>query len=846
MAGSPRLSDDLFPSDIPSLLKAIPLVDSRHDFKAFTQDVVMFKRDGTIDAVSKFSANIQRKILGLPQEYSLKYTSRCKPVGSYKILGIGPEEEFLSHVVTKTGVVSKKINFDDYTTYHTAIATEINRQLGKAATSVIPIIVDTSRTLSHLSPSIFLICLNYENVADPSNTVKILANKGDETAIEIDGHSRTYEINNMTYTISGTFNEPSINYKIKDKTTTYEFEKDSAHKLTEITICKTNIQDTTYDAVSSVTKTGKSEDTWSKEVNGVSDLTLLYGNYCNDYDKLEYRKITESLFEIAVPYFAKRGGDQLQVESCKKEIKYTNSNGTHTVNNAIFWTIDRVAAAYAILRNVITVLERPNKTAEIYFPTRREAYSVVTIPRTGTKGGAACTRSKVGLNDKCMTDILIRNITKGDPLYDFYLLMDLLFYRIRAITKIPRKPEGANKALTIDNINRKVNEIEEDINVNIGTFNCYEGCYTPNVIIGTVDGKEQLTIVGPVPEGGFEKYCLFNAGKYSVEVTTTETPYVIIKDGGNKPLINDNIRTFVASTYTAWKDVYYAEVTNAAGGKRNTRFKNRRKQFTRKHGGGETFYLDWKNAQENQRFIDQTIFKKFIKLLSHCEGLYFLMEDRADNFYAYDTSKTIRTGGHINIEMCAFFIACLRKYISVKSSGEILFHIMFINFPTLLESSDYSHILIDIYHYIRMWYPYEHENAHNKLDSKITYMFEEILADAKDLVSKARANVEDDAFLHFIIQYFPHGLFTYIHNSIDDHESLAELDALKLLPERSVRQGLGVYNGATGLPKTIHTMANLPRNLNTSSVTGQPVYALTGYGRKNRTKRRKTRGIRKN
>jgi hypothetical protein len=229
---------------LDNVYNVIALVDSRHDFKGFSQDYPFKPRgeNAEYNFLKNFSANIQRKVLGFGPDYSRKYTSKCK--GS-DVLGIGPEKEFLYKVIEIFKPDISQIDFGgDINAYHTSIYDVLKTRIDPinfGGKKVIPIIVDTSRTLTHVnSGNYFAVCRNRECWADPSKTTTFTFPL---VFYEKEGNpERTYNINNITYKIYGNFNRPSIDYTLDGDKFTYRFDGLGNHKPNEIEICKSDIR----------------------------------------------------------------------------------------------------------------------------------------------------------------------------------------------------------------------------------------------------------------------------------------------------------------------------------------------------------------------------------------------------------------------------------------------------------------------------------------------------------------------------------------------------------------------------------------------------------------------------
>lgn len=759
------------------LSDAIPLVDSRHDFKNFSQDIPKYSRNkrDPINLFSHYSANIQREVLGLDTLYSQKYTSKCnlkeRGIG---VMGIGPEQEFLSTVVAAYGVTKHTVAAprtaglviiapsSDLRSYHVAIKSTLQFHLGNPST--IPLCVDTSRTLNHLTTDDgFLVCLSAENIADPSNTIKTFLDSDAPFIRKESGNSnRTYSINNIEYNIKLTgkgsdlrVKGAKIEYSHYKNSIVYEVDMSDPHKPTEKEICKATVQNK-INFLNSVNITYKKND--SK--NSVGELIDMYENPC-DYAFL-YSIDDKSKFEAIVPYIAKRGGDQLQVLSCKQNITYD----TPVKPPRVFWTIDLVATAFAIMNDVITVLQRPDKQAEIYIP-----------PIRGLKGGRPCLRSDVAMfqesnvgyknmDTECYSAILRAKFDRTSPLFDINLVLDILSYNLQLTKDKPKHQEFINFLMLIRNICKKF----ESTYTNLEKFD-YTSVEDSCVLLYNLNHDiENGMLTSTEAEAT-------NISDLKIIVTDRDIKLEgILKDGViTEPFEIDKITINSYKSYMGLKPQLNSDMLvpyYLYGGKRKTR------KLKRRGGGNENFFVRWQKAQSSTNINELLyVFQTYFKILATCEDMYFFVEDKADNFYAYDTKRIVRIGGHTNLEMAAFFKCCFDYYKKVKERNEeelYDFLRMFVNFPNYLQitNNDMSLFLVlnDLQTFIGLWHSYTHVFNKNfdKLSekNKCDTIYFELMEDVKKIVLKAPYNNENE-FIDFIIEQFPHGLFTSLFKQIE-------------------------------------------------------------------------------
>lgn len=778
-------------------LNIISPLDSIHDFGNFSLGYPIIKRDGTgIDFFTNFSGNIQRIILNQDKNIARAFTSKCKSTPIYPVVRLGLENSFLEYVVTLQ--IGKNINFSQkkiafpsvfsseserYDTYHKLILDGINSEI-PVKLSTMPIIVDTTRTLSHLPNSLssfFVICQNRENIADPSNTTKMLK---DQLFVlkEVVNKNREYKINNITYVVSGSLDFPEISYSSSGIVPIkYSISNFQAHKLTEKEICKANIQKSIKEL-----KDDKDLNSIQKTFR-VKDLKLLYGGYCDDYNLINYNCTLQELFQIATPYVAKRGGDQLQVLSSKEEIIYEdNLNNIYKIKNCIFWTIDAMAAAFAILNGISVVLQRPDKTAILYIfknyiPSMQPI--VRNIKKKGTQlGGNPCTRLGAFLESEECYALLMRNkLEKKSEYYDQQYLLNYIKYILLINKNIERAQLISPIFINIENIYNRFNEYAQ-------SFLNIENCLTNT---DKLDTRNSYFIFETRPN----EYEIIDFDENNIYVKKVIEEKVILSIQIEKNYIltmisNEKIKKYFGGIYLDneedFLDTPVTENKNHMDMDMNGGYLyNSKKSET-------LFSQDWNNAI-NKKVSSDLIFRKFIELLSSCEDKYFIVEDKADNFYAYDSTHAVRYGGHTQIEMMLFLSSVIYNYALFSSfdNGIYLkyFLDMFLHFPIFLEKYSLNDIYVDIQDFIKLWYncilPKE---INNQLPPYTDILFEKVISDMKKMslfiysnIKKNNDTNDTNIFLRFLEKHFPHGYFTIIYKNLDSLDFIRNIPIFKIL-----------------------------------------------------------------
>jgi hypothetical protein len=441
----------------------------------------------------------------------------------------------------------------DFKQYHKAIA----KVLGwtEEANSPIPVIIDTTKTLHKFSYPYFLPTIPMESYADPSPTSSI---DWPYVAIEVGGQPRDYTINGVHFRINSpaaNIEDITIEYRIGDPeargppTATYNFGNPGI-KPNAIEVCKGNINDSINEVITvAAGNTGRYQTIGAAGAGAVAAYIAMFDANCGIYRNLSYPDEGGGLMtdarkkQIILPFIAKRGGDTLQGESCKKSkrhiikrtrgvLKPAGRVGPYkyehvpiniagalagageeieaTINNYVFLTYDRVAAMYAVLRGITTILQTGSKDAIIYkkeginfgityttvanqapriytapampfpdIPNRREGAAGGAIKSNRISGGAPCTRTGAKINTQCFYNNLTDLCTPFGPLYDAFTLLDMLGY-FGLINNIPElKDISKNKKLQlcgdrcIRNIPSMYEAVElwEDIMCNVYTTN---------------------------------------------------------------------------------------------------------------------------------------------------------------------------------------------------------------------------------------------------------------------------------------------------------------------------------------------------------------------------------------
>jgi hypothetical protein len=977
-AGNP---DDKYRGNI---FNVIPLVDSRHDFEATSQDTsIQIGRDDAaaqFDCFQNFTNNIQRIVIigdENPDQrgYSQRLTSSCK--GTSVMRG-HPEDEFLKFVENKCGIPETPRDFtvatlaawaggggtvistgwngenpgatpgpyglgfrkilisgaelghgypsereieialamrerrepprkpgrqivvnpanvdrilaqpDAYSRYHQAIANAIRGD----NPDPVPVVVDTTRTLQNKSDPYFIICRNRESVTDPSITSKIQFPIIAREVIEDENLERNgpdYIINGVQHAIKGSLMTPTIRYNIGGDDYEYDFSGEGS-KPNEIEVCKGKIKKEVDTIITAAQVSREQVPNYYQNPiappavrgNRVAQLITLFDNSCTIYNRVSYTdKITDEIKrQIALPYIAKRGGDQLQALSCKQNIKYNITNGpkpagNYNIQNCIFWTIDRVAAIFAVLKGITTVLQLPTKDVIIY---KKEDYIPQIVP---VVDGGARTRPKPKkrLDKKRVLPVGRPSITR-----------DLLGTLLRNYRLTPRQlrlataPKRPGEVIQLGFLSRRQctraqmkNIISNDENISSSCFlklieelcdpnsNYYDAFtllnminYHINISIGgdyrnnpinnaTFTGELELSLdncIGIWPDDiivdGQPVVQPFYGGndaagrKYLVHFMAGAQDISIVWRGGLDNTIDINGRAvdligingilpkigFIDNTKMEFFK-YAVSVDDAI-------------QMRNQGGGAESFYDAWASLQKDFNIIKANkLFLQFIELLKLCENQYFIRRDTADNFYVYNPNTYIRVGGYTQIEMMSFVNILINEYKNTKSNSDKhkIFLLAFVYFPFLLQKIGFTIILTDIAEYIRGWFDYENVSIHmpENIADLYSYFITTIIGKALTKIKSIQGTLSPDTSkcANQLFSIFPHGYFNIQYNmltmgtsGISTNETLSQIinTTVTNSPQSTPNQGNNIQNLINNLSRLTVTQST-PQQSN--STTGK-------------------------
>ncbi len=704
---------------------------------------------------------------------------------------------------------------DAYDAYHREIATILGWREGG---NPIPVIVDTSRTLQNKSDPYFLICRPRECVADPSKTsIMRFPLIASEIVAAGAAGSRVYPIyNNVIHTVSGTLSAPIIQYNIDGRPYQYNFGGEGS-KPNEIEVCKGKIKQVIGSITTAATAAGTGIDYYQTPIAPpgmgprVARLAALFDNTCAVYDMIQYKDVINTSIKdnIALPFIAKRGGDQLQVLCCKETIKYNVPEqagilvpGPYNITNCVFWTIDRVAAIFAVQQGITTVLQLPTKDCIIYL--RGEYASNIVAAAAGGAKGAPYKPAK---NDRNKPKPSGRELQRR--LEKFELRPSTIRTVSRPLSPAPpRMCTRADMAAALtantnisDNCFLRLLEEQCDpssiyynpfIFLNVVNFYLNTTHYAFNLKnnpfnILAISKQLELSLdncIGVEPaenaDGSYPPFINNPDGTYLVNFNITVGAVLVPITIRRTAAINNTI-AYDVSGITGIVSM------NGAGGvlSKIAVIDETQIQYFRylngtprqnMMGGGPTFYDNWKSLQGTfDMKAANNLFLDFIKLLSICENQYFIHKDSADNFYIYNSYTPVRTGGSTQIELMSFLHSLITKYISSVSNSADLnkFLRMFVYFPIFMYSIQFNNILSDLHAFIGSWFEYIHvmDYAPESVDG-IYELFLEIIRNT--IAGRTRIQNEMPSSFEKCANYlstvFPHGYFNIQHNILLDKQ----------------------------------------------------------------------------
>jgi hypothetical protein len=421
--------------------------------------------------------------------------------------------------------------YNEYQNYHRRIAEALGWTAGRG---LIPVVVDTTKTLHRAGEYFIVCANAENKADPGPSSTMLFEYKAEEIggagAGAVAAAIRRYSINNVVHTVSGGIINTRVTYTIPgnnildgaaSKDIVYDYSGNGISP-NSIETCKGKIKGL-IDTFVKATPNPTTYQTITEGDSTVARLIKLFSPQCNIYDTFNYNTafLTPAIIQdIISAFIAKRGGDQLQIGSCQQpphqgiqvagpaarpvaannpisyrlnKVEYVppparglGARGraplgelalrpiagidNTVINNCVFVTYDRVAAMFAIMLGITTILQTASKEAIIY---KNDAYdTAATPPRAaapaagvpwgvqvaaaaaggGNIVGGACTRDTVerirrgelgvaadnpeaaGFNDNrrigqaCLNKIIEDLCIPNTAYYDAFTLLDVIYY----------------------------------------------------------------------------------------------------------------------------------------------------------------------------------------------------------------------------------------------------------------------------------------------------------------------------------------------------------------------------------------------------------------------------------
>lgn len=348
-------------------------IDCIHDFKPFlSQDRPNQPRGGD-PAKFHYWTGFKHYIMSYDKKGTeirpslTKIFNGCKPIVSAATI----EDVALEMSTDLMGIQPVEIVYGNPNSFYDNVYAALGPYRG--ADGRVPLVIDVEYKLNTADKlrefvSQFAVCRNKEHYSDPSRS--FMRDYGAAVVEEDGADERRYDAGDNVNTRLGTV---VVSGRARDVTINY------GGVLTE-----------TYVAAQKVFPNSKGQCRGAfTQLLKVGDYVNGNIDYCSGFQQdvpLPGKYATPELIaRIASHLIKKRLGDQLQVASCQKRIKYRNVAGASIEYGgdlpAVFWSFDRVAIAYAILLNIPCVQEFVNGNVRIYLPRKQR--------------GGACTRGKL-------------------------------------------------------------------------------------------------------------------------------------------------------------------------------------------------------------------------------------------------------------------------------------------------------------------------------------------------------------------------------------------------------------------------------------------------------------------
>jgi len=860
--------------------KKLALLELKHDFKSFSTDRIVKKRHtNEFDYLHSCKLNTYRRAMELDPTYSYFFNGCDRGYHTPEAFGleqarIQTKNEGIRLVYPEKDIGTERDVF--YKKLSTIL--ESYRQDDK-----IPLIIDTDKSLSYDSTyphakieltNNFVICKNKEYYADPAPKTSSYGTGIGKIDINEIGDNERFYINEELFSgmgsiiITGSIDDQRIQYGQSGWSERFKRE---TIKANTIAACKKK-----YDTLSKgLNMNGKFDKNFCILFQNGEDLDGDGGVGSKDgkYPGVTYPDDTKCM-QLGAQFLKKRCGDQLQVLSCIQRINYRiNNDRTSSYGGfytpCVFWSIDQLAIAFAILHGIPCVHQQPNKHVTIYLP-----------PKQGTQYGGLRSREAVNkLRNIQSEDIgnswkeieLINSdpvylkayiqllLTYNEPGFDTINLLKILKFGSRAnwpgYTQFDSilhptftdtltsnihgqicNTHGLPRGLNIDTIHE--NYILYTNTLNIYYENVYPNIeYRVRTTIGI--GQPDLTLTQNVlneqETSIFNQFLNMELEYVNTEESAREAGYTRVEYVGYGRIMA-NLGLSLLSILVGIYIVSHKEPSQQGGGNKTDDFIKLYQELTVIK---TTNTLDTDFQQEYYRFGSLFMYE-FLEAMANTESKFILFPELGEAFMSLDSSE-IPIGGYTSYELI-FFI----KYLCETRDPEICSIFAFL--PNFLRDLEFMYLLNEIESYMSRVEKYTHffnDKAYTLLPQEFKTtslsMLRELLDKVKVDVDKtntelSRLQFNEEKIYEYLDTHCPHG---YITRHVLDTRPVLE-KYINHTP--SARIAKAYSSKGSNLAKYTTGSNKVNNRVNGAQVNKSPKLGLAyGGKRSKKTKKRKNR-----
>ena len=751
---------DFTEGGVETHLKKLSLLEVKHDFKNYSTDRTKKKR-GTnlIDYFPFFKITNYRKAMGLNPTYSHYFDGCSSGYGA-------PEDYGLEQAVNAAKPTSTLVNYPadaNKDPFYQRIATLLNAY---KVDGKIPLVIDVQKTVNKDSNTYpkrqlidnFVVCKNKEHYADPSRTYTQEFGEGIRRIDfdEVGTNKREYSEEEIhtgggAIRLDGSIDEQTITYGTSGWKEVFH-KKDSVAPNT-ITLCK------------------KIHDKLTNAESATKNQELPYCNLFRDGTELPISYPDISVIKkIGAQLLKKRCGDQLQVVSCLKPISYKNGKTYGSKQKpCVFWSYDRLAIAFAILKKVPCVFQIPSKSAIVYIPSNVMRGGSCTRENLldATEGSVESSELLVRLlnsNSECLDRFIesqfdfsqaefdVRNLLRllkygkaiGWPGYDS--IDALLFSKMCIDTPYGQVYTEGDEATAVPFLDSETNEnvLFYSPSSNLSIYKTSPTTYDVRILRANDHTQVDHTI--PVTN----------------TILTGKTPD-IFKFISEEDLLDSDAEEWGTVGFAAGSHMlakltpYLASREDPMSGGGSESFISQYQAFTVIMAMKP---LDADLQKEYVRF-GSLLISEFLNVMSDTESKFLVFTELSEPFMCLDSSD-IRKGGYTSYELVLFI-----KYMCEIEDQSLFATFSFL--PNLLRDLGDGHLLSELEQYMSRFTRYSHfynDEAYSQLPdefktkslSMLTTILEKIEADVKRIDSEMLAfDLDIDKMYEYLDLNFPHG-----------------------------------------------------------------------------------------